>query len=125
MRLNKYQWDSTGRGKPPSTGGVQAEMIRGGVTVKVTVGSTYIGRDLTTDQTEDLAAFLLDAVREERGVVYSPSAQADAIDAAADWLEALREHMWNGNERRPNNYGRAAKDLRRYAQNIREGKSHE
>lgn len=53
----------------------------------------------------------------------NPAADATAVERAADWLEAIREHQWNGNERRPSNYKRAAADLRRYAAGIRQGSS--
>lgn len=43
----------------------------------------------------------------------------DAIERAADWLEARRDETWNGGERRPSNYGRAAADLRKHAAEIR------
>ena len=48
------------------------------------------------------------------------SPEAAAIERAADWLEAQREQQWHGGERKINNYGRAATDLRRYAQEVRE-----
>lgn len=45
---------------------------------------------------------------------------ADGIEAAADWLDARRDQTWNGGQRRPSNFGRAAAELRIYAAEQRE-----
>lgn len=45
---------------------------------------------------------------------------ADGIEAAADWLEARRDPTWNGGERRPSNFGRAAAELRIHAAELRQ-----
>ncbi len=67
MRLNPYQWDSSGRGNARgTTHGVQAERLHGGVSVKVTIGGTYMGVDLTTEQADDLAKFIIDCGIAER-----------------------------------------------------------
>lgn len=59
-QLNQYQWDSMTRGNARgTTEGVQAEMLHGGVSIKVTVGGTYMGIDLTTEQADDLAKFII------------------------------------------------------------------
>lgn len=61
VKLNPYQWDSAGRGRARgTTEGVQAERFHGGVTIKVTIGGTYMGVDLTTEQADDLSKFLID-----------------------------------------------------------------
>lgn len=44
----------------------------------------------------------------------------EAIESAAAWLESLRYETWNGGERRPSNYKRAADDIRRYAVKLKE-----
>ena len=49
------------------------------------------------------------------------TADAQAIEAAADWLDARREQTWDGGQRRPSNFGRAAAELRQYAASLREG----
>ncbi|WP_295014821.1 hypothetical protein [uncultured Microbacterium sp.] len=46
---------------------------------------------------------------------------ARSVEAAADWLEARRDATWNGGERRPSNFGRAATELRQYAADLRNG----
>jgi len=69
-RLNPYQWDSAGRGNARGTAeGVQAEALHGGVSIKVTVGGTYMGFDLTTEQADDLAKFIIDCGITERAVL--------------------------------------------------------
>lgn len=45
----------------------------------------------------------------------------EAVESAAAWLESRRDETWNGGERRPSNYQRAADDIRKYAQKLREG----
>lgn len=70
MRLNDYQWDSAGRGfARGTTEGVSATRFHGGVTVRVTIGGTYMGIDLTTEQADDLAKFLIDHGIAERAQV--------------------------------------------------------
>jgi len=46
---------------------------------------------------------------------------ASAVERAAEWLEARRDRTWNGGERRPTNFGRAASELRQYAAELRGG----
>lgn len=73
-RLNRYQWDSTVRGLARgTTEGVQAEALHGGVSIKVTVGGTYMGIDLTTEQADDLAKFIIDCGIAERSAASEPS----------------------------------------------------
>ncbi|ANJ26800.1 hypothetical protein [Agromyces aureus] len=57
------------------------------------------------------------------GLAVNGESRADAIDASADWLEAIRHETWNGGQRRPSNYRAAAADLRGHANDIREGRS--
>lgn len=45
---------------------------------------------------------------------------AEGIEAAADWLDARRDQTWNGGQRRPSNFGRAAAELRIFATKLRE-----
>lgn len=47
---------------------------------------------------------------------------AAVIERAADWLASRREFTAYSTERRPSNYGRAADDLRRYADDVRKGR---
>ena len=53
----------------------------------------------------------------------SPSAvvAAAAVERAANWLDARRDATWNGGERRPSNFARAAAELREYAAGLRNG----
>jgi len=57
-RLNSFQWtsqESNGIGA-----GVGAERLHGGVSIRVTNGTSYMGFNLTTEQADDLAKFLID-----------------------------------------------------------------
>ena len=77
MRLNQYQWDSAGRGRARGAfEGVQAERFHGGVSIKVTVGGTYMGIDLTTAQADDLAKFLIDHGIAERSADHERESNA-------------------------------------------------
>lgn len=63
-RLNEFQWISQETNGVGS--GVGAEQLRGGVSIRVTNGSTYMGFNLTTEQADDLAKFILDCGISER-----------------------------------------------------------
>jgi len=40
--------------------GVAAEKLRGGVSIRVTINNTYMGVDLTAEQADVLAKFIID-----------------------------------------------------------------
>lgn len=64
MRLNDFQWTSQEHNGIGS--GVGAETLRGGVSIRVTNGSSYMGFDLNTKQADDLAKFLIECGVNER-----------------------------------------------------------
>ncbi|MGH3703016.1 MAG: hypothetical protein ACRDT9_00165 [Agromyces sp.] len=57
------------------------------------------------------------------GLAINAETRAAAVEAAADWLAAIRHETWNGGQRRPSNYRSAAGDLARHATEIREGRA--
>ena len=62
-RLNEFQWTSQEQNGIGS--GVAAERIRGGVSVRVTNGTSYMGFNLTKERAFDLAAFISECVVSE------------------------------------------------------------
>lgn len=59
-RLNEFQWTSQEKnGMGP---GVGAERIHGGISVKITNGSSYMGFNLSNQRAFDLAAFISECV---------------------------------------------------------------
>lgn len=100
---------------------IAIERTDDGAELRYLTGRTYAGIYLPVEEVQRMQHALTEIVnRHKVPTVSEERAAADVILAAADWLDCLRDEQWNGSVRRPNNYHRAAEDLRRPARQMAE-----